>query len=425
MSIPFGFGLPNPNPGEGNNNPNDPFGFSAMGEALQQIGRMMQEAGQGGPTAQTDGIDWARVREVARKGSMAIGDSSIADTDRTAIDAAGRLASLWLDSASSFPALGVPAVAWSRAEWIEGTAAAWQRIITPVAESMVRTMTAVQPGLTGEGTIEIPGMGELPPEAAEQIRAMLGPLQNMAKRMATAMFADQTGQAIAALAAEVHGAADVGIPLLDQPRTALVPANIRAFADGLEQNTTDVFLFAALREEAHQRLFASVPWLRARLEGAIAEYAAGVTIDTSRIEEAMRDIDPSNPESMQQAFSQGLFEPQQTESQKASLARLETMLALIEGWVDDVVTQATTDRMPAAIALSEAMRRRRAAMGPAERTFANLVGLELRPRRLREAGRMWAALRAKGDRDSLWQHPDLLPSASDLDDPEGFVNTLE
>ena len=419
MSIPFGFGLPNPNPGEGNNNPNDPFGFSAMGEALQQIGRMMQEAGQAGPAG--EGIDWARVREVARKGSMAIGDSSVSDSDREAVNAAGRLASLWLDSACSFPALGTSTVAWSRAEWIEATAPAWQRIITPVAESMVRTMTAVQPGIPGEGTIEIPGMGELPEEAAQQIRAMLGPLQNMARRMAASMFADQTGQAISALAAEVHGAADIGIPLLDIPQAALVPANIRAFGEGLELTATDVFLFAALREEAHQRLFAAVQWLRPRLEGAIAEYAAGVTIDTSRIEEAMRSIDPNNPESIQEAFSEGMFEPQQTEAQKASLARLETLLALIEGWVDDVVSVATTDRMPAASALGEAMRRRRAAMGPAERTFANLVGLELRPRRLRDAGRLWAALRAKGDRESLWQHPDLLPNATDLDDPEAFA----
>jgi putative hydrolase len=182
-----------------------------------------------------------------------------------------------------------------------------------------------------------------------------------------------------------------------------------------------VFLFAALREEAHQRLFTAVPWLRSRLEGAIQAYAAGITIDTSRIEEAMREIDPMRPESIQETLASGVFEPQQTEAQRASLARLETMLALIEGWVDDVVMQATADRMPAAAPLSEAMRRRRAAGGPAERTFATLVGLELRPRRLRDAARLWAALRRNGEREALWAHPDLLPTADDLDDPEGFA----
>ena len=53
-----------------------------------------------------------------------------------------------------------------------------------------------------------------------------------------------------------------------------------------------------------------------------------------------------------------------------------------------------------------------------------LVGLQLRPRRLREAAALWAALAERGGpaaRDALWEHPDLLPSADDLDDPTGFV----
>src|SRR5712671_697141 len=37
---------------------------------------------------------------------------------------------------------------------------------------------------------------------------------------------------------------------------------------------------------------------------------------------------------------------------------------------------------------------------------------------------MWRALteaRGVGGRDQVWGHPDLLPTAEDLDDPEGFV----
>jgi uncharacterized protein (DUF2342 family) len=80
--------------------------------------------------------------------------------------------------------------------------------------------------------------------------------------------------------------------------------------------------------------------------------------------------------------------------------------------------------MPAAVQLAETVRRRRAAGGPAEQTFATLVGLQLRPRRLRDAANLWAAVRdARGveGRDELWSHPDLLPSATDLDDPIGFA----
>ena len=126
---------------------------------------------------------------------------------------------------------------------------------------------------------------------------------------------------------------------------------------------------------------------------------------------------------MQEAFDGGLFDLQQSPAQQAALSRLEVTLALVEGWVDEVVGQATAERMPAAAKLQEAVRRRRAAGGPAEQTFASLVGLELRPRRLRDASTLWGSLRTRQGaeaRDGVWMHPDLLPTDADLDDPLGF-----
>jgi hypothetical protein len=79
--------------------------------------------------------------------------------------------------------------------------------------------------------------------------------------------------------------------------------------------------------------------------------------------------------------------------------------------------------MPTAAKLQEAVRRRRAAGGPAEETFASLVGLELRPRRLRDASTLWGSLRTRQGaeaRDGVWMSPHLLPGDSDLDDPLGF-----
>jgi uncharacterized protein (DUF2342 family) len=48
----------------------------------------------------------------------------------------------------------------------------------------------------------------------------------------------------------------------------------------------------------------------------------------------------------------------------------------------------------------------------------------LRPRRLRDAAALWRLLaerRGTAGRDEVWHHPDLLPDASDLDDPQAFV----
>jgi putative hydrolase len=194
-----------------------------------------------------------------------------------------------------------------------------------------------------------------------------------------------------------------------------------------------VRLFVALREAASQRLFAHVPWLRQQLQDAVHAYARGITIDRETIERGINEamsggmgggLDPSDPESIQRLLSSGLLEPAETPEQQMALRRLETLLALVEGWVDVVVAAAAADRLPGHGALAETMRRRRASGGPAEQTFATLVGLQLRPRRLRDAATVWGAMaqqHGSDARDALWSHPDLLPTSDDLDEPMDFV----
>ncbi len=247
----------------------------------------------------------------------------------------------------------------------------------------------------------------------------------MMRRMAGMMIGGQAGSAVGTLAEDIVSSSDIGLPLGPEGTAALLPAGVAAFGSGLSVSEDEVRLFVAMREAAHQRLFSHVPWLRARLLGAVEDYARGINVDPESLRDAMQHIDIENPEAMTEALSgAATFQPEDTPEQKAALARLETLLALVEGWVATVVADAASNRLPDADALAEAIRRRRATGGPAERTFATLVGLELRPRRLREAATMWRALtkeRGTNGRDEIWEHPDLLPTAEDLEDPEGFV----
>jgi putative hydrolase len=244
------------------------------------------------------------------------------------------------------------------------------------------------------------------------------------QKLGAMAFSAQLGQALGALAGEVLDSSDIGIPLTESALCALLPDSIDQFADGLGVSRDDARAYLAARESAHQRLFAHVPWLRPRVIGAVEEYARGVRVNPERMNELMTDIDISNPEALQELLASGVLAPQNTPEQEVAIARLETLLALIEGWVDDVVDQATSDKLPAAVSLRETMRRRRAAGGPAEKTFATLVGMELRPKLLREASTLFAAARATYGvpaRDALWNHPDLLPSTEDLAEPLDFV----
>ncbi|HVU91045.1 MAG TPA: zinc-dependent metalloprotease, partial [Jatrophihabitans sp.] len=305
----------------------------------------------------------------------------------------------------------------------------WKTLVEPVATKVVDAFGSGLTGIPGlPGLPGMPGFGESdvdPAELPAQMQQMAGPLMSMMRQMGGVMFGGQVGQALGALSREVVSSTDVGLPLAGVGAAALLPTGIAEFGAGLELPPDEVRLFVALREAACHRLFAGVPWLRGRVFAAIEDYARGITIDVSHMQEAMGSIDPTNPEALQEALAGGLFEPQDTPAQQAALLRLETLLALIEGWIDDVVAQAAEGRLSGADALAETVRRRRAAGGPAEQTFGALIGLELRPRRMREAAQLWRLLRQQrgvDGRDALWEHPDLLPTAEDLADPAAFVD---
>jgi putative hydrolase len=388
------------------NDPNDnPFAMFGSPEqiaaAMRQFADMLSASPDAGP------VNWEMAKNIARHAVVAEGDPSVMEGERRQIAEALNLADLWLNEVTTLPSGVNNPQAWSRSEWIENTLPVWKQLADPVAARMVETMG---------GTL---GAAGLPPEA----QAMAGPLMGMLKQMGSIMVGQQIGQALGSLAHEVVGSSDIGLPL--SGTAALLPGGVAAFSQGLDTPQDEIRLYLALREAAHHRLFQHVPWLRSHLLGAVEEYAQGITVDISALEEKLQGLDLSSPAQIQEVLGGGeLLKPEETERQKAALTRLETALALVEGWVATVVDAAAAGKLPSAVALAETVRRRRATGGPAERTFATLVGLELRPRRLREAAALWKALgdeRGVDGRDSVWGHPDLMPTSDDLDAPERFV----
>ena len=375
-----------------------PGGMPDLNQLFGQLQSLLQP--HDGP------LNWAFAIDLARKAVAQSPDPSPSQRQRDAVADSLRLADHWLDETTAFPSGVTSPAAWSRAEWVVGTTDVWKVLVEPIAQSSVQALGNAMPAET---------------------REMSGPLLGILGKAIGGMLAGQIGSGLGALAADVLSVSDIGLPLAAPGKAAIVMANLEAFAADLDVSVDDVLLYVALREAAHQRLFAHVPWLRDHLIGAVADYARGIEIDAegiqSRVEEQMRGIDPTNPESMQQLLEGGMFDLPRSPGQEAALQRLEVTLALVEGWVDDVVSQAASERMPSAARLQEIFRRRRAAGGPAEQTFATLVGLELRPRRLRDASTLWGSLRTRQGteaRDGVWMHPDLLPTAADLDDPLGF-----
>ena len=259
--------------------------------------------------------------DTARKTVSAAGDPSTSDAEVRAAAEAVQVAGLWLDTVTDLSAPNLHGTAWSRSEWVEATMPLWTGLVEPVAAGV---SDAVGQAMTSQ----LDGIGEsgLPEGMLEQAGPML-------RRMHGSMFSMQLGQGVGTLAGEVLTGCEVSLPLVPAPSVVLMPSALRTFAEGLEVDEPQARLYLAVREVARVRLFTAVPWLAPALLAAVRDYASDITIDTSAIEEAVSSIDPSDPEAIQQALQGRLFAPAHSPSQQAALLRLETLLALVEGWV--------------------------------------------------------------------------------------------
>lgn len=369
---------------------------------------------QGKPGA----LNWDQVRQATRQLSAQSGpDPSPSQTQQRQLADDVRLAELWLDQVTDFPQVGAAPQVWSRAEWIEQTLGSWKPVVDPIVSSLAEAMKQ----LIGQQAEQV-GADDPMAQMAQMMSPMLG-------QMASSMYQLQFAQALSTLSQRVVSGSEIGFQLLSTPRVALIYSTIdKAFAE-LDLPMQDVRLYLTLREAARQRLFNHVGWLGPQLLALLEHYASQTRIDQDAVESALDidGLDSLSPDKFADLASQlqgKLFEPTKTPEQLQVLERLETLLALTEGWVDDVVNRAAAQWMPSHAALAETIRRRRGTGGPAEGVFASLVGLELRPRRVRDAATLWAAvgeLRGQAERDQLWAHPDVLPSTADLDDPVGFA----
>ena len=426
MSNGFGFSFPNDNgDGDDENDRNrdqsgqNPFGGFAFGSAgaggglgdmLNQFGQMISGMGSSMNSAEGDSpVNFDVAERIARQ---QIGSTpAVRANDAQAVEESVRLAELWLDGASALPASNGRVEAWSPEHWVNKTMPMWKRLVSPVAEQMNRAQ-----------------LESLPEEARE----MLGPMAGMMQQMAGMNFGMQVGNALGDLAKQSLTGSDFGLPVAPEGTIAILPANCTGAAEELDMPGQEVLVYIAAREAARQRLFKHVPWLVERLVSSVEEYALGLVIDTSHLEEATRELnlESGDPQAIQDALQrlQGMdLSPRISSRNAAATARLETLLALVEGWTEFVVSEALGERIPSTAALTEAWRRRRATGGSAEKAFSRVVNIEFSTPKVAEAVELWRrATVAVGveRRDQVWDHPDFLPTAEHLDAPADFIDGL-
>ncbi|NBR93616.1 MAG: hypothetical protein EBT44_02000 [Actinobacteria bacterium] len=349
------------------------FDFSQLGEMLSRLGRAFSSGGDG------SSLSPETVREF-----------------------------LWLDQHLSFTSTQLPGQTWNRAQWVNGSVATWCAVVEPLSNSLG---SAVGSALSAEAEPEMAGMA-----------GIFAQMNEMMKKIGSVMFATQLAEALKTAAETVTGAGDVGIPLIEPVRAILIPENVLKYADGLNIPFGEVLHYLALREQASARLFTHAPWLRDAITDSVKAYSAGIHVNIEKVQGDFEQLS-GNPEAINEAIQNGLFAPEESEAQRLALKRLELLIALVEGWIDEVSAQAADAQLPHSQALREMSRRRRATEGPLQRIFAALLGLEVSPRMARDAAHFFKVqgeIHGNEYRDGLWESIGSLPLAEELSSPEVF-----
>ena len=409
--------------------------FSEMGvdpNALAGAKSFLESMQSASKSGEQSLITASSLREIAKNIITANGDLPIGTIDQERLSQSLMIANTWLDSEILFPASALPnQSAWSKRDWLDATVSSWQLLFEPLALGMADALSDVISSSTSQLPIEFAGSENQSPQQQEAMKQMLA---RLLRGFMGTLIATQLGQGVGSLANSITGANDVAIPLLAADSGAhLIPQNITEWSAGLGIDPEQVAIYLALREAAAARLFANNSWLAGYIKEVITAYGSGISIDvesiTRQAEQAMAsgEIDINNPASLNTALNAGLFTPQQTPAQELALTKLEMVLALIEGWIDHVISQVAQERIPSFNALIENSRRRRATASPMQQLFANLLALEVSPRKMREASAFWGevkTLRGSDGRDKCWEDPAFLPMPGDLNDVKAFLESV-
>ena len=369
---------------------------------------MMQSGGGDGSA-----VNWELARDTAR-GVVVAGGRPVGVGDRAPRGGAGARPRLACGSTPSPPSRP-PARAAERGAAASGSRRPCRRGSASSSRSPVEVNESMS------GMLPTGGLGEgLPPELAQ----MAAPLLGMARQMGSMMFGSQLGQGLGVLAGEVLGAADVGIPLTDDGRAALLPRNVAAFGEGLGVELDQVRLYLALRENGR-----AAP-LRPRAVAALAAHRRRRGVRRGhprrprphrggrarhRPEQPRGDAGGRSPPASSCPRRRPSSSPRWPASRRCSRSSR--------------AGSTTSSRRPARAACPAPSRCARpcdAVAPPADppsarsrRWSVSSCGRDGCASR-RSCGSRCASERGIEARDGLWEHPDLLPGPDDLDGDEAI-----
>jgi putative hydrolase len=270
------------------------------------------------------------------------------------------------------------------------------------------------------------------PEDVDEDDPSFAMLRQILGMVAPTMLGMAIGSMVGRLARRSFGQYDLPIPRPVAGELFVLPGTINAFADDWSLPEDELLLWVCLHQIAtHATL--GVPHVRTELERLLRDHAGGFRPDPGALTDRLGHLDPSDGDALSEL--QAVFgDPEvllgavRSEEQERLRPRLDALVAVIVGFVDNTVDMVSVNLMSSSGRIAEAVRRRRVEAGTDDAFLERLLGLSLTRQQVeRGVSFVQGVLERGGDAalGRLWTSARALPTPAEVDAPGLWLARLE
>jgi coenzyme F420 biosynthesis associated uncharacterized protein len=253
------------------------------------------------------------------------------------------------------------------------------------------------------------------------------------QQAARVMLSSQIGVLVGYLSRRVLGQYDVAL-LAEQTTSGgklyFVEPNLRQVEDTLGVPPDELRRWIALHEATHAHEFELYPWVRHYLNSSLKQYLR-LLIDDMR---GRGDIGESTLVTLANRFINNLRQGHtmlnalMTPQQRELMSRLQALMSLAEGYSNHVMNRVGKELLPNFELIHQRVEHRQRDRSPIEQLFLKITGLSLKMEQYRQGERFVDAVvqqRGIAFANRAWSSPEVLPTETEIRDPERWIRRME
>jgi len=310
----------------------------------------------------------------------------------------------------------------SAAERSRGPVAETARMHPPAGSSPV--LIVDRPGWIDANVDSLQSMLEPVVAAMVAKRKTAQPPSNLVLEVGGKVTGAETGALMSFLASKILGQYDLAPDAT--PRLLLVAPNVLHTETEIGVDPADFRLWVCLHEETHRVQFTAVPWLRQHVIDSARQLALDLAPDPEQLGLKLQQLAQNLPDALRSGGN-GLTDIFATPEQRAQIAKVTAIMALLEGHADVVMDDVGPAIVPSVEHIRSRFQQRRRDVSGVDKILRRLLGLEAKMRQYRDGALFVRAVTDKVGTDgfnAVWTSPETLPLPDEIANPAIWVQRV-